>query len=80
MKAILFGEKKKNVNNIIIIKILQRVQRTDDKKKKEKGQRDKMNIAKSNIPVDPVLYHSGYADALHDQLGSRQAQRPVHHV
>jgi hypothetical protein len=41
MKAILFGEKKKNVNNIIIIKILQRVQRTDDKKKKEKGQRDK---------------------------------------
>ena len=40
MKAILFGEKKKNVNNIIIIKILQSTE-NGRQKKKEKGQRDK---------------------------------------
>jgi hypothetical protein len=40
MKAILFGEKKKNVNNIIIIKILQSTE-NGRQKKKEKEQRDK---------------------------------------
>ena len=40
MKAILFGEKKKNVNNIIVIKILQSTE-NGRQKKKEKEQRDK---------------------------------------